>query len=374
MIHAIPTTEETSAVGLAALFRDNIWKLHGLPESIISDRGPQFVAGITKELNTMLGIEGKLSTAYHPQTDGQTERTNQEIEQFLRSFVDHRQENWPEWLAVAEFTYNNKIQSATNASPFFVNTGRHPRMGVEPRKAGKHPAAQEFAEQMQQTHEEAQASLKVNNEQMRKYADRKRSDAPEYKVGDSVLLSTKDLPLRERPSRKLAEKYIGPYKIKNIINANAVELDLPLNMKIHPVVNVSRIKKYVKQVHWQEAVAPPPVVVHGEEEYVVDEVVDSRRRKGKLEYLVKWKGYTAEHDTWEPKENLDNAKAKVTAYHKKYSHTVRRFGPMELPGRYTTKMLYGWDDGKFEKEYLDKLQRNWRRWKGKDIQWSDSTE
>jgi hypothetical protein len=213
MIHVVPTTEETSAIGLAALFRDHVWKLHGLPETIISDRGPQFVAGITKELNTMLGIEGKLSTAYHPQTDGQTERINQEVEQYLRSFIDHRQETWPEWLSMAEFAYNNKAQSATQQSPFFVNHGRHPRMGVEPRKEGKHSAVQKFAEQMKLIHEEVQAELEVNAKEMKKYADRKRSEAPEYKIGDLVLLSTKDLLLRDRPSRKLAEKYIGLYKI-----------------------------------------------------------------------------------------------------------------------------------------------------------------
>jgi len=96
MAHFVPTTERTSAEGLARLFRDNIWKLHGLPDSIISDIGPQFAAGIMKELNRMLGIETKLSIAFHPQTDGQTERMNQELEQYLRMFIDHQQEQWPE--------------------------------------------------------------------------------------------------------------------------------------------------------------------------------------------------------------------------------------------------------------------------------------
>jgi len=95
-VHFIPTTEKTSAEGLARLFRDNVWKLHGLPESIISDRGPQFVVELMRELNKMLGIKSKLSTAFHPQTDEQTERVNQELEQYLRMFIDHRQEQWPE--------------------------------------------------------------------------------------------------------------------------------------------------------------------------------------------------------------------------------------------------------------------------------------
>jgi len=104
--------------GLARLFRDNIWKLHGLPESIISDRGPQFVAGIMQELNRMLEIESKLSIVFHSQTDEQTERVNQELEQYLRMFIDHRQEQWPNWLGIAEFTYNNKAHSSTKMLPF----------------------------------------------------------------------------------------------------------------------------------------------------------------------------------------------------------------------------------------------------------------
>ena len=126
MVHIIPTTEATSAQGLATLYRDNVWKLHGLLESIISDRGPQFAAQITKELNTMLGIRSDLATAFHPQSDGQTEQMNQELKQYLRAFVDHKQETWLECLALAEFAYNNKAQASTKQSLFFVNYGRHP--------------------------------------------------------------------------------------------------------------------------------------------------------------------------------------------------------------------------------------------------------
>jgi len=133
---------------LARLFRDNVWKLHGLPDSIVSDRGPQFTAGIMKELNRMLGIDTKLSTAFHPQTDGQTERMNQELEQYLRMFIDHRQEQWPEWLGMAKFTYNNKVHTGTKVSPFKANNGQDPRMGFEMRKRGKYEGAEKFAERM----------------------------------------------------------------------------------------------------------------------------------------------------------------------------------------------------------------------------------
>jgi len=106
IVYFISTMEKTLVEGLARLFRDNVWKLHGLPKSIISDRGPQFVAGLIRELNRILGIKSKLSTVFHPQIDGQTERVNQELEQYLRISIDHRQEQWLEWLGTVEFTYN----------------------------------------------------------------------------------------------------------------------------------------------------------------------------------------------------------------------------------------------------------------------------
>jgi len=130
--------EKTSAEGLARLFRDNVWKLHGLPESIILDRGPQFAAGLMQELNRMLGIKSKLSIAFHSQTDRQTERVKQELEQYLRIFIDHRQEQWPKWLGTAEFVYNNKTHSSTKTSPFKANYRQDPRMGFEGRKKGKY--------------------------------------------------------------------------------------------------------------------------------------------------------------------------------------------------------------------------------------------
>jgi len=243
MVHFIPTTEKTLAEGLARLFRDNVWKLHSLPESIISDRGPQFAAGLMKELNEMLGIKSKLSMAFHPQTDGQTERVNQELEQYLRMFIDHRQKQWPEWLGTAEFAYNNKAHSSTRTSPFKANYGQDPRMEFERRKKGKYAGAEKFVEKMKKIQEETKAALKKAQEDMRKYTDRKRSDVEKYKVGDLVILSTKDLKYQMvgRRTEKLTERFVGPYKVKEVVSSNAVKLELPSTVKIHPVVNVSRI-------------------------------------------------------------------------------------------------------------------------------------
>ena len=148
MTHFVVTMEETLAEGLARLFKDNVWKLHGLPESVVSDRGPQFAAELTKELNRMLGIKMKLSTAFHPQMDGQMERMNQELEQYLWFFIEHRQKDWPEWLAAAEFAINNKVHTATKVSPFRANYGKELRMKGDIRRKGKVESATEFVERI----------------------------------------------------------------------------------------------------------------------------------------------------------------------------------------------------------------------------------
>jgi len=247
MVYFISTTEKMSAEGLAKLFRDNVWKLHGLLESIILDRGLQFVAGIMRELNRMLGIKSKLSMVFHSQTNGQMERVNQELEQYLRMFIDHRQEQWPDWLGMAEFAYNNKAHSSTKMSPFKANYRQDPRMGFEMRKKGKYKGAEKFVTKMKEIQEEAKAALEKAQEEMKKYADRKRGEADEYKVGDLIMLSTKDLKyqMTGRRTEKLIERFVGPYKVKEIISANAVKLELPSTIRIHLVVNISRIHRYI---------------------------------------------------------------------------------------------------------------------------------
>jgi len=239
-----------------------------------------------KELNEILGIKTKLSTAYHPQTDGQTEWVNQEIEQYLRMFVSHRQNDWPEWIACTEFAYNNKIHTATHVSPFYANYGMNPRMGIELRRAGKSEPAKEFPEWMKTVHEEAQVALSKSHDDMTCYADFYRGEAPEYKIGDKVWLSTKNLNV-DRPSRKLTEQQLGPYEIVKIISSNAVKLKLPTSFKIHDVIIVSRIRPYRPPTAGQSTIPPEPVVIEGTPEYKVEEITDSRLKRGKLEFLVK---------------------------------------------------------------------------------------
>ena len=376
-MHFIPTMKKTSAEGLAQLFRDNVQKLHSLPESIISDRRPQFAAGLMRELNRILGIKSKLSTVFHPQTDKQTKRVNQELEQYLRMFIDHRQEQWPEWLGTAEFAYNNKAHSSTRTSPFKTNYGQDPRMGFEERKKEKYKGAEKFIKKMKEIQEEAKVTLGKAQKEMKRYADKKRAEVDDYKVGDLVILSTKDLKYQMvgRRTDKLTERFVGPYKIKKIVSSNTVELQLPNTVKIHLVVNVSRIRKYIGQVEGQKKEQPAPVIIEGEEEQKMERILNKQRVKGKDKYLVCWKGFTAESDIWEGKENLKNAKKAIKEFEKEYQrdmediarqeHEEGTFRRRELPGRFTTRKLFRWSDKRYDQEYQRRLERNWRQWKGK---------
>ena len=150
----------------------------------------------------MLGIETKLSMAYHLETDGQTERTNQELEQYLRMYVNHRQNNWAKWLAMAEFTFNNKVHTATKMSLFQVNYGREPRMGFDIRKKGKNEKAEEFVKEMKERYEEARAALVKSQEEMKRQADRNKKEVEEYRVGDKVLWQPLDTKSNDHTSNK----------------------------------------------------------------------------------------------------------------------------------------------------------------------------
>jgi len=196
-----------------------------------------------RELNNLLGIQTKLLTAYHPQTDRQIERINQELEQYLRVFIDHRQEQWLDWLRTVEFAYNNKIHTATKISPFKVNYGQDPRMGFEGRKKGKYEVAGKFVERIKKIQKEAKAALGKAQEEMKKFMNRRRREEEEYRVGDLVLLSMKDLKwqMKGRRSEKLTEHFVDSYKVKGIVSSNAIELELPKSIRIHPVVNISRV-------------------------------------------------------------------------------------------------------------------------------------
>ena len=210
------------------------------------------------------------------------------MEQYLRIFINHRQEQWPEWLGIAEFAYNNKVHLGTRMSPFKANYGQDLRMGFEGRKKRKYKEAKRFVMKMKEIQEEAKAALGKAQEEIKKYANRKRAKVDNYKVGDLVLLSTKDLKYQmvRRRTEKLMERFVGPYKIKKIISSNTVELELPGTVRIHLVVNISRIRRYIGQVERQRKEQPALVIIKGEKEWKVERILNKQQVKEKDKYLV----------------------------------------------------------------------------------------
>jgi transposase InsO family protein len=307
--HFVPTHTTITSLGTARLFLNHAWKLHGLPRSVVSDRGPQFVSEFTKELYRLLGIQLASSTAYHPQTDGQTERVNQELEQYLRLFVNERQDNWDELLPMAEFQYNNRVHSSTRQSPFMLDTGMHPRMGFEPRQIpSKLETVNDFKARMSDALEEGKAALRKAKEDMAKYYDRRRQPTPSLNKGDKVFLDASDISTT-RPSNKLSHRYLGPFPIEEKIGKNAYRLKLPLSMKrLHPVFNVVKLVPAPDDpiIGRKRNTHPPPTLIdeEGEEHYEVESVLDSRLIRGKLHFLVKWKGYGYEENRWIPENDL----------------------------------------------------------------------
>ncbi len=166
-IHAIPTVTSLDSTGVARLFLEHIWCHHRLPEEVISDRGPTFVSNFSCDLAILLGVKLTLSTSYHPQTDGQTECVNQEIEAYPRVFISHQQDDWADWLPLAEFAYNNKVHAATHQTLFELDAGQHPCLGVEPMRTSTVEAADAFARQLGCAQEEAKAALEQAADDMK---------------------------------------------------------------------------------------------------------------------------------------------------------------------------------------------------------------
>src|SRR5258706_2229462 len=204
-IHAIPTVTSLDSAGVTQLFLEHVWRHHGLLEEVISDCRPTFVSNFSRKLAALLGVKLTPSTSYHLQTDGQTECMNQEIEAYLWVFMSHQQDDWADWLLLAEFAYNNKVHTATHQTPFELDTGQHPCLGVEPMRMSTIEAADAFARQLDCAQEEVKAALEWAADDMKQYYDRNNQVAPEYKVWDKAWLSLQNYS-SDNPMKKPDQK------------------------------------------------------------------------------------------------------------------------------------------------------------------------
>jgi hypothetical protein len=245
---------------------------------MISNHSPQFVAQFTCKLYHLLGIKLAASTAYHPQTDGQTECVNQELKQYLWVFVSKRQDNWMQLPPLVEFQYNNHVHASTQHSPFLLDTGNHLHIKFEPDEAPSHmETVNEFQDQMASTLQEAKSALAKAKNNMAQYYNHCCTPAPVYEIGDMVYLDSQDI-CTTWSSQKLAHCYLRPYKIEKCVGTHAYCLKLPAAMScLHPVFHVVKLLPALQDPipGRRPTMVLEPELIDGEEHYEVEEILDS---------------------------------------------------------------------------------------------------
>ena len=320
----IPTHDTITSAQLAELFVVHVFSKHGVPSHATSDRGPEFVSHFFRSLGTALDMKLHFTSGYHPEGDGQTERVNQTLEQYLRVFCNYQQDNWSSLLPLAEFSYNNAPSETTGVSPFFANKGYHPNLTVYPERDMASNRAREFAVDLGELHEYLKTNIRHAQERYRKSADNRRLKPPEYKIGQKAYVKAEFF-RTTRPSKKLSRKYEGPYEIIAQPGPLSFTLRLPPAMRaIHPVFHVIMLEPApLSSIPNRTEDPPPPVEIDGEVEYEIAEILDSkidRRRRCKLLYLVRWTGYegTDEETSWITADELEHAQELVTDFHNAY--------------------------------------------------------
>jgi len=322
------------AAYLVVTFAREVRKYHGLPTDIVSDGDSRFTSEVWKEFLRLSGIRPRMSTAFHPQTDGQTERLNQTIEAYLRAFVAKGQDDWVSLLPMAKCAYNNSVTTGNGMSLFYANYGFHPvAMGpasMEP----LNPASAVYGHWMRTIHDESCKGLKAVQERIRRYADPAGKEPPACQVGDLVILSGRNIKTR-CPTKKLDHKNHGPFQIEKIISLLAIRLTLPGKWKIHNVFHVSLLEPYRGSEHWAPS-DPSKVLWEADdteqsEEYDVEEVMSwverGRGNNKRILYLVKWLDYP-EHKDWteEPYDNFSvGSLEKLWEFHRRNPDTPRDY-------------------------------------------------
>ncbi|QRW25683.1 Retrotransposable element Tf2 protein [Rhizoctonia solani] len=307
----VECSKKLKAPELADLFLRHVWKRYGMPEKTVSDRGRVFNNKFLKALYQRLGIDPHFSSAYHPQSDGQTERVNPTVEHFLRAYSGVNQKDWVKWLPMAEFAYNNAVHSSTGKSLFKALYGWEPSL-TPSNVPTDVPEADNLATQMESQWREIEAALRQSKTRM---VAGEVGEPLEFEIGEEAWLDAKNVKLKTL-SLKLTEQRLGPFKVTKKISNRAYRLELPPTMRIHNNFYVGLLSKVKRDKKRSFENRPPPVTVDGEEEYEVEGITDMEERNGKWFFRVKWKGYGSEENTWEPRENLKNAEKILEKFEK----------------------------------------------------------
>jgi len=303
MCHFAPFPNVPSAVDTASTFMNLIFRIHGLPDEILSDRGSQFTSKFWNAICSALNISINLSSPYHHQTNGLTERVNSVVEQYLRCFANYKGSDWSKYLYLAEFSYNNALQESSNYSPFFANYGFNPRHSPEIPNTVEVPRAEEFIKDLTSLYKELKENLESAREKQEKFANKHRIQAPEFKENDKVWVNSSLL--FKNGNKKLKPRKLGPFTVIKKVSDVTYKIKFPKKYKVHPIIHVSELEPFFEDDFGRNQPPPPPIIVDDNEEYEVEEILDKRRHYGKIQYLIKRKGYSLEEASWEPEENLN---------------------------------------------------------------------
>ena len=323
--HFVACTKTASARDMAATFMHTVVRAHGVPEAIVSDRDPRFTGHFYAALTQLLGTDLKMSTARHAQTDGQSEREIRTLITALRSFCNERRDDWDEYLDAPELGANTSVQASTNQCPYQMLYGYVPRLPVDVAldglAAARVPAAVDRATAIRQAVAIGRDHLLTAQERQSRNANLHRREAS-FGIGDRVLLSTDGLELRGAGD-KLCSRFVGPFTVTAVVNANAYTLDLPPQLRaLHPTFNITKLKRYhdgrvAFPSRPQQHPRPPPQAQadsNGDQVFEVERVIASRMKGRAKEYLVSWKGYPPEENTWESRASLRGAPQALTDF------------------------------------------------------------